>query len=71
MTITVAVTNIEVRGGCSLGFGWGTDDDGNTVSFAGDHRPMTHIAEALIAGEDVTVDLEPYQVLSISKGKSA
>lgn len=34
------------------------------VTFAADHRPAQHIAEALAAGEDVEVALEGWQIMS-------
>lgn len=42
------------------------DDHGNTVEFGGDWRPMSTINDALARGEDVQVEIEDWQVLSMS-----
>lgn len=40
-----------------------TDGTDRTVHFACDHRPAGDILAALAAGEDVTVDIDDWQVL--------
>jgi hypothetical protein len=62
-TITVTVNRVNIPALSTIGQGEGTTPDGRLVRFAGDHRPMRHLAEALAAGESVTVHLEPWQVL--------
>lgn len=59
--MNVHVLQVEPAG--SVAIGTGLDDDGKTVRFGGDWRPMADIAQALEAGEDVEVELEGWQIL--------
>ena len=47
----------------------GTDDVGQRVTFAGDHRPLGHIIEALLtdAEDEIVVEVEDWQILGASK----
>ena len=59
----VSVSCVTYDGG-SVATATGTDmETGDWVTFAGDHRPMMAIAEALATGEDVEVDVEDWQIL--------
>lgn len=59
----VSVTCVTYGGG-TVATAIGTDmETGDWVTFAGDARPMMDIGEALAAGEDVEVDVEPWQIL--------
>lgn len=50
----------------TIGYGYGIDDEGHDVKFAGDHRPMRHLGEAIAdADEPVYVDLEGWQILDV------
>lgn len=68
MTITVHAINIPAMS--TIGTGYGYDEDGNHVIFAGDHRPLRHLGEhlAFCAEEGLDppeVDLEDWQILSV------
>lgn len=52
----VTVRRVSIRPWSTVGFGWGTTEDGRTVRFLGDHRPMRHIGEAVEAGVEVVLD---------------
>jgi hypothetical protein len=68
--MTIRVTRINIPAMSTIGYGWGTDDGGRRVSFAGDHRPMRHIGEAMqhtTSDDPVTVELEDWQVLSVEQ----
>lgn len=43
----VTVTKVQIPAWSTLGFGWGTNEQGKTVQFAGDHRPLRDIGEAI------------------------
>jgi hypothetical protein len=62
MTTRVLVDRVKYEGG-TIALGWGSDEDGNEVRFAGDVRPMSYINDALILGEEVWVELEPWSIL--------
>jgi hypothetical protein len=48
--------------------GYGLDDMGRLVCFAGDHRPLRHLGEAVAAAtEPILVDIEDWQVLGVEK----
>jgi hypothetical protein len=67
MTMQITVTTDDLttlRGmGSSVLTVTGTDKNGDRVTFAGDHRPMATMLDALIDGEDteVTAEVEPWQ----------
>ncbi len=46
----------------------GTDDDGNRVTFAGDHRPMAWALEIVETVGEIQVDVDAWQILSTEKG---
>lgn len=46
--------------------GIGLDEQGRTVRFGGDHRVMAGLVEALAQGEDVDVEVEGWQILSVT-----
>lgn len=58
----VTVERVDYFGG-TIAYGYGTDEVGDAVKFAGDWRPMRDISEALDAGEFVEVDLEGWELL--------
>ncbi len=63
MTIAVTVERVEQPRGQTIAYGYGTTEDGRFIRWAGDHRPMRHIAEALAAGELVEVEIESWQII--------
>ncbi len=48
----VTVERINIPPMSTTGYGWGRDEDGNTISFFGDHRPMRDIGEAIQFARD-------------------
>lgn len=68
---TVTVERVTIPPMSTLGYGFGVDTAGNRVSFAGDHRPMRDLGEAIAAAsardELPQVELESWQVLSIEE----
>lgn len=67
----VKVTRINIPAMSTIGHGWGLDEDGNEVRFAGDHREMRHIGEAMQHAsheQSIEVELEDWQVLSERAG---
>ena len=66
--VNVTVYHVNIPAMSTIGYGDGKDEDGEDVSFVGDHRPMMHIGEAIAAASDEselpTVDLEDWQVMS-------
>lgn len=69
MTITVTVKRVNIPAFSTVGYGEGTDDQGRTISFIGDHRPLRDIGEAISAARDAhdlpIVDLDASQITSI------
>lgn len=64
--MTVTVSRISIPAMSTIGYGYGTDEDGNEVRFIGDHRPMRHIGEAMqhtTSDDPITVELEDWQVM--------
>jgi hypothetical protein len=50
MNVTVEHVNIPPMS--TIGYGFGHDEAGNSISFVGDHRPMRDIGEAIAAAKD-------------------
>ena len=61
--MTLIVTKVEIPAMSSLGHGEGWDEDGRLVRFAGDHRPMRDLGEAVATGEVVEGEIESWQVI--------
>lgn len=61
------VTVHEVAPQGSVAIGIGTDEDGREVRFGGDHRPMSYLAEHIEAEGPTDVEIEDWQVLSVSR----
>ena len=65
----IKVNEIRIPAMSTVGYGRGTDSDGNEVHWVGDHRPMRELAEAVEAGvlqdtdEAIEIDLEDWQIL--------
>lgn len=60
----VQVDRVNIPAMSTLGYGWGTVvGTDRRVQFAGDHRPMRDLGEALREGEPVEVDVEAYQII--------
>lgn len=62
------VTEIRIPPMSTVGYGEGIDEEGRTVSWVGDHRPMRELAEAL-EGVDtfIEIELEDWQLLSVEE----
>lgn len=65
MRITVDTVNAPASMMSTIITASGLDAQGRRVTFAGDHRPMRDLAEVVEQEGEVTVDLEPWQVLSV------
>lgn len=59
MTVTVHVLEVNIPAMSTIGFAKGIDEDGNEVEFAGDHRPMRDIGEAVIRHLEDPENFEP------------
>ena len=67
-TRLIAVEKVAIPPWSTIGYGQGIDEDGNTVRFAGDHRPLRHLGEALtVATEPIEVEVADWQLLSIER----
>ncbi len=67
--MTVTVTRITIPAMSTIGYGYGTDENGNAVRFVGDHRPMFHIGEAMqrtTSKRPIVVELEDWQITEVS-----
>lgn len=60
----VTVTHVQITPRCTVALGWGLDECGRAISFAGDWRPMLAVAEALDRGEPVKVYLDHWQIIA-------
>jgi len=66
--MTLTLNQVSILAGSTIGFGLGVDEDGRRVRFAGDHRPLRHLGEALaVAEEPILVEVDDWQVLSIEE----
>lgn len=69
--MTITVTRVNIPAMSTIGYGFGTDEDGNEVEFVGDHRPMRDIGEAIARArtpdELPTVDDEEALGLRVTK----
>jgi hypothetical protein len=66
--VKVSVERINIPAWSTVGYGYGTDEDGNEVRWIGDHRPMRHIGEAMqhtTSDDPIVVELEDWEVLSV------
>jgi len=64
--MTLTLNQVSIPAGSTIGYGQGIDDEGRHVRFAGDHRHLRQLGEALAgADEPILVEVEPWQVLSI------
>jgi hypothetical protein len=67
---TIKIYRVFVPAMSTIGYAWGKDiETGEAVKFAGDHRPMSHLCDALraAAGNDAEppeVEVEGWQILS-------
>jgi hypothetical protein len=64
----VAVYRVEspfLHGTISVGYG--VNEEGEDVRFAGDWRPMSDIAEAVEAGERPMAEVPSWAILSVSR----
>lgn len=67
----VKVKQIRIPAGSTIGYGKAVTEDGTEIEWAGDHRPMRHLAEALEEGDDgaflrdefIELDIEDWQLL--------
>jgi hypothetical protein len=61
--VAVAVTAVRPEGSVTIGYG--TDDAGKPVLFAGDPRMMAAIADELSRRSPVPVTVESWQLLAV------
>ncbi len=59
----LTVVEVEVPAMSTVGIALGVDENNVRWMFAGDHRPMAALAEALGNGEEVIVEVGDYQVI--------
>ena len=66
----VTVTRVNIPAMSTTGFGWGTNEQGQTVQFVGDHRPLRDIGKLIQQArseDDLPVtDLNDYQIVEVS-----
>jgi hypothetical protein len=67
----VWVLRVNIPAMSTIGYGWGEtvdEEETRAVRFAGDHRPMMELGEAMEASgeEPVYAELEDWQILSIT-----
>ena len=66
--MTITLNRVTIPAWSTIGYGLGVDEDGRRVRFAGDHRPLRHLGEALaVAEEPILVEVDDWQVLSIEE----
>ena len=65
MLVTVDTVHTPASGMSTIVTASGLDEKGRRVTFAGDHRPMSGLAEAVEYEGEVEVELESWQILSI------
>jgi hypothetical protein len=65
---TLTLTAIDLHPGMTVGIGYGLNEDGHEVMFGIDHRPAEDLIDLIEQGEeDITVQVEPWQVLGVVK----
>lgn len=62
----IIVNHVRIPAMSTVGILTGTDENGNTVTFALDHGPAYHIGQDVAAGEIVEIEPEPWMILSIT-----
>jgi len=68
--VTIALHQVTVPAGSTIGYGFGVDETGRIVCFAGDHRPLRQLGEALAgADEPILVEVELWQVVSVEAAR--
>lgn len=69
--VKVTVDRVNIPPMSTIGYGYGRDEAGNLITFAGDHRPMRYLGEAIAScrtrDELPVVELEIWQVVSIEE----
>ena len=55
--MTLTLTHIAIPARSTVGYGYGLDDTGQLVCFAGDHRLLRQLGEALQAGGRVRLEV--------------
>ena len=74
----VYVDEVKVEAWSSIGYGYGYNDSGEYIQFAGDTRPMMDLGEALRRSrEPIEAEIEDWQIIHVgesckqSEGQSA
>lgn len=62
--MNITVSEVHVPLGSTIGVGRGTDDDGKTVWFGGDHRPMLDLMQAVQAEGPQPAHVDSWQVVT-------
>ena len=66
--MTLTLNQVSIPAGSTIGYGQGIDDEGRHVRFAGDHRPLRQLGQALaVATEPIEVEVADWQLLSIEE----
>ena len=64
--MTIMLERVTIPASSTIGHGLAVDQHGRRVHFAGDHRPLRQLGEALAAADEpILVEVEPWQVLAI------
>ena len=67
--MTIALEQVSIPAWSTIGYGVGRDEHRNVVRFAGDHRPLRQLGEALAtADEPLLVEVEPWQIIDHAAG---
>lgn len=61
----LTIESVDLRPGATTARCVGISEEGARFAFAGDWRPCEVIAEALDNGEEVEVEVEPWQILAL------
>jgi hypothetical protein len=62
----VYVDEVRVEAWSSIGYGYGYNDSGEYIQFAGDHRPMRGLGEALRRSrEPIEAEIEDWQIIRV------
>ena len=66
--MTITLNRVTIPAWSTIGYGLGVDEHGRRVRFAGDHRPLRQLGEALAgADEPILVEVESWQVVAIEE----
>ena len=68
----VAVDEVSVTPSSSISFGYGANDSGEAITFAGDRRMMQDLAEQIAqTGEAISAQVEDWQLWAVGEERVA